>query len=90
MTDIVERVARASCEADGFDPDDPLCTGSEDLLWTSWKAGARAAIAAMREPSEAMEQAYYAACDVNGMCLWKHGYRVMIDAALAAPPEVQS
>lgn len=41
-----------------------------------------AAIEAMRDPTEAMEQAYYAACDVNGMCLWKHGYRVMIDAAL--------
>ena len=44
---------------------------------------ARAAIAAMREPTPAMERAYYAACDENGMVLWKTGYRAMIDAALA-------
>lgn len=54
-------------------------TWSNDVAWRF----ARAAIAAMREPTKAMERSYYAACDEAGMVLWKTGYRAIIDAALA-------
>jgi hypothetical protein len=64
MSEIVERVARASCKADGFDPDDLLCSGSDDLLWTSWVPGARAAIEAMREPTVQMVAAAFP-CEAN-------------------------
>ena len=50
-----------------------------------WPDLMRAALEAMREPTPEMERAYYGSCDEAGMVLWKHGYRTMIDAALAEP-----
>ena len=44
---MVEKVARAIAVSQGFDGDD----------WLSWEEYARAAIAAMREPDDAMRKA---------------------------------
>ena len=69
MGEIVERVARALDDAGmAYDPH------------TKWRF-ARAAIAAMREPTRAMEVAAYAAEETtdDAGIVW----RAMIDAALA-------
>lgn len=50
MSEMVERVARALM-VERFKPDDP---GTAGLPWTVFERDARAAIAAMREPTEAM------------------------------------
>lgn len=77
--DVVERVARAICRAMWGD-DCPLMTAAafEEEHWSQTLAEARAAIAAMREPTEAMldGRARYAAAQ----------WRAMVDAALAEPP----
>lgn len=61
MSEMVERVARALCVADGCDPDhesaDPIDTGIK--LWTRYVRDASAAIEAIREPTKAMIQAAY-------------------------------
>lgn len=44
---------------------------------------ARAALEAMREPTEAQLAAFHNSCDSNGQCLVKYGYTIMIDAALS-------
>ena len=69
MTSLVERVARALAETDGYEP---TVKGIEALI-----PHARAAIAAMREPTDAMINATYEGSDPAE--LW----RMMIDAALA-------
>lgn len=55
--DMVEKVARAICVADGLAPDalpnEDFADGSE-VMWMTCRDVARAAIAAMREPTEAM------------------------------------
>lgn len=43
---------------------------------------ARAAIEAMRDPTDQMLGAFDRHCDDNGQCLVKTGYRAMIAAAL--------
>lgn len=51
MSEMVERVARAVCKANGTDPDNddfPPCD------WRNYVPEANAAIAAMREPTGAM------------------------------------
>lgn len=60
MSEMIERVARAMCIADGYNPDrdlgfyDPV-TEKRLLAWQyRYPDRARAAIAAMREPTEAM------------------------------------
>jgi hypothetical protein len=53
MSEMVERVARAICEAERMNPDDKL--GG----WRHWQDAARAAIEAMREPTEAMRFAVW-------------------------------
>ena len=61
MSDMVERAARAYCVAEGVDPDKD-CAGLGNLVpvgetWPAWKVRVvpiRAAIAAMREPTEPM------------------------------------
>jgi hypothetical protein len=53
---IVERVARAICDANGIDPDkafDPDAEGAP-MYWTIFIPEARASILAMREPTDAM------------------------------------
>jgi hypothetical protein len=66
---LVERVARALAAAAGDDP---------NRYWGEYQDDARAAIAAMREPTEAM---------VNVLRNTEHGilddWHAMIDAALA-------
>lgn len=92
QNEMVERVARALCIADGCDSDhisnDALDEGR--ALWTCYADAARAAIDAMREPTEAM----LAASPVVGTGLdddgkWavntrpaKDVWSAMIDAAL--------
>lgn len=70
MNPMIERVARALCTGD---PDTSTNIGP---LWKAWEHPARAAIAAMREPTEAMIQVQD---DVRYLRdLWP----AMIDAAL--------
>ena len=59
MSEMVERVARAICKAKGQNPDDPRWIRYpgptyEGIAWHAHEDSARAAIAAMREPIEAM------------------------------------
>ena len=49
---MVERVARALCKLDGVDPDGPTTRGS--VNWKLCEEDARAAIEAMREPTQGM------------------------------------
>lgn len=90
---MIEKVARALCEAEGMNPDHE---SNEDMdeaakLWTTYRHLARAAIEAMREPTAAMKLAgadkhngYYhteeQARDDSGLI-----FTAMIDAALSAP-----
>lgn len=83
MSEMIERVARALCKADGCDPDhespDQIDAGIK--LWTRYVRDARAAIEAMREPTEAMSEAV----KPLGLCRTEDAaeiYRAMIDAAL--------
>lgn len=54
-------------------------TWSYDVAWRL----ARAAIGAMREPTDAQLAAFTRSCDTQGQCLVKYGYTAMIDAALS-------
>ena len=64
MSEMIERVARAICEANGRDPDelcadymmekDRVAAGNPAREWEIWEDDARAAIAAMNPPTEAM------------------------------------
>jgi len=60
---MIERVARALCLTDGFDPDSTdsgvLIKGREGQRpnWEAFEIPARAAIEAMREPTEEMRDA---------------------------------
>lgn len=66
MSEMVEKVARAICRASGEDP-------------YAWDSIARAAIEAMREPSEAMVAVCFSDGDAGPI------WRDMINAALAEP-----
>lgn len=60
MTNIIEKVAAALCEANLGDDPYAACTlaGAENSKgWEQWVDEARAAIEAMREPTEKMEAA---------------------------------
>lgn len=83
---MVERVARAICAASGFGEAFEHLVGQ---AWTHWLPEARAAIAAMREPTEAM---ILAAMEGNEERVRvspqtakarSQTYTTMIDAALA-------
>jgi len=69
---MIERVARALAEVDN-----EIAAKDDDvgIMWHEWVPFARAAIAAMREPTETMRK----------LC-WFHGslehWQAMIDAAL--------
>ena len=67
MTEMVERVARAIASHVGYADDD----------WFKYGPAARAAIAAMREPTEEMLKAAYA------KAFDKEIWQAMIDAALS-------
>ena len=81
--DMVEKVARATLDAHKY------VTSWEELT-PEWKEVhlrmARAAIAVMREPTDAQLAAFTRSCDSNGQCLVKYGYSAMIDAALSPKP----
>ena len=63
MTDMIEKMARAMCEANGFDPDGP----TQDIYvegdphagkpWAGYRRAARAALSALQEPTDAMVEA---------------------------------
>jgi hypothetical protein len=69
MSNMIERVARAMCAADG---------GSQEVDVHHYLDMARAAIEAMREPTEAMCEAADAVECNQPECIWQ----AMIDAAL--------
>jgi hypothetical protein len=80
--DLVERVARAICTANGVDPDIEHADKFGEILvnWMNFEPQARAAIAAMREPTEAMIKAGTAhGGQTNTDVIWQ----AMIDAALS-------
>lgn len=70
MTTMIERVARAIAKYQAGDEED----------WRGFLPHARLAIAAMREPTEAMENAGYAVGYEEAPNSY---YEAMIDAALA-------
>lgn len=71
MNEMIARVAKAIAFAEGRENQAP-----------SYALAAFAAIAAMREPTEEMREAFYKSCDEHGQVLWRYGYRAMIDEAL--------
>lgn len=97
-TSMVERMARAICEASGRNPDDPLFWNERTgqvigVAWRGYEWKARAAIAALREPTEAMladgDSAiprFEADAETGARMMGREGalecWRTMIDAAL--------
>lgn len=93
---MIERVARALCVANGEDPDKP--SGAFGVWWKSYRDEARAAIEAMREPTESMVSkgtravtlAKNAAHGPEPSAVLKGGtvlaWQIMIDAALSEKP----
>lgn len=88
---MIERVARAICVASGLDPDRPFSSSNysketepQECAWHEYLPEARAAIAAMREPTEVMERAAFSNMDKNGYPVGNptSDYSAMIDAAL--------
>lgn len=71
---MVERVARAICESEKMNPDDAL--GG----WKHWTEAARAAIEAMREPTEDMERSFV--LQGTKRTNFKLQFNAAIDAAL--------
>lgn len=87
MTSMIERVARAiGGEENGAPVDEPV------ERWRNWEPAARAAIAAMREPTEGILQAMRDTVPVSGY-EWEYEtdealphWQAMIDAALEENP----
>jgi hypothetical protein len=81
--DMVERVARALCAEDGTNPDDLDSQGQ--IWWRCYIDDARAAIAAMREPTLDMEVAGTEQwlCEAAMEDRSKANWQAMIDSALA-------
>lgn len=82
MSEMIERVARKMAGQymidDGFG-EDSRRGAEQGEMWKNFRASARAAIEAMREPTEAMiDAAYEHALDENAKGVWQD----MIDAAL--------
>ena len=91
--DMIERVARAICRArdferhSGSERNDGDWSRYEDVNWKNHEQEARAAIAAMREPTEAMMGALYEMRKPEKEKLGIVGvYRAMIAAALGEKP----
>lgn len=93
---MIERVARAMCVAKGIDPDEPTHasggTGIDITVyqrqWQKQVVAARAAIEAMREPSEKMAAAFFSPIADTAAASYfedddfEYCYRAMINAAL--------
>jgi len=83
MTDtpgMVERVARVLCWKNGMNPDLTLGGDGENFLWHEYEDEARAAIEAMREPTQGMIEAGCAECDYDDWV--PRIYKAMINEAL--------
>lgn len=86
--DIIERVARAICQANQVEPDSDSQTDGNACQWEDYAEDARAAIAAMREPTDAMiEVGEMKANDLtqpdwSPIDIASRTYTAMIDAAL--------
>ena len=82
MSEMIERVARTMCrhwlEADYEGENVDRLVNRE---WSAWEPIARAAIAAMREPTLGMTDAGYMASDEHHTMA--AAWQAMIDAALA-------
>lgn len=83
---MVERVARALSVADGMHPE--AVSNDEDQVpaWTLYIQDARAAIEAMRKPTEAMRDAGTSAHSSADTADAVHCFTAMIEAALNADP----
>jgi len=79
MSEMVDKVAKALSIADGFHPE--ACSSDEDdtPAWHLYVSMARAAIEAMREPTETMWEAVMD----SPSRLRRSDWRDMIDAALS-------
>jgi hypothetical protein len=92
MSEMVERVAKALSIADGNHPD--ACSNDEDSqpIWHLYTADARAAIEAMREPTQAMIHAgQNTYCDHGDQnCGCAVSWSAMIESALCGEPAKQS
>lgn len=93
MSEMIERVARALCAADDLNWEeqaDPQTSGSGDNNQAAYLHAARAAIEAMRDPTDAMIAAGIAQANIctddqtaSAACVPEHAWPAMIDAALA-------
>lgn len=93
---MIERVARAICVASGLDPDRPFSSSNysketepQEFAWHEYLPEARAAINAMREPTESMvengadsENTLEAMTDLTDAQSVRNIYHAMIDRAL--------
>lgn len=80
MSDMVERVARALSIADGNHPDACSNDEEEQPMWTLYLKDARAAIEAMRQPTDEMindEDLPYSPAETRQF------WQALIDAALS-------
>ena len=85
----VEKVARSICLYVGKNPDDLDNNVADGLFypnWTEFSGMARAAIGAMREPSETMVTAGYGTYDYVQRHYCRVIWRLMADAALKETP----
>lgn len=91
MSAMVDRVAKAAANA--YYEEDCWDALTEEQF-DQWLAAARAAIAAMREPTPEMENAWYPGVEKHdpgglispdGYSFNLYGWQAMIDAALAPP-----
>jgi hypothetical protein len=84
MPEFLERVSRALCQSAGHDPRGKQQVNSgEEENWTFFVDAARAALVAMREPTQTMVEAALddvLVADASGV------WRTMIATALSAPP----
>lgn len=80
MSEMVERVARAMAVSRGFPPDELLGCGAKNgqAIWRAYEEYARAALEAMREPTEAMKRLFCSARPESPRTVWHE----VIDAAL--------
>ena len=78
--ETIERVARAICVANDSEPDAP--NGAVGPLWKLYDADARAAIKAMREPTDEMIRSGAEGSGEDSDCVAICAWRAMIDEAL--------
>lgn len=104
MGELIQRMARAMCVADGISPDLRVRSGASPMLilgkpyivddgrprmeaWLIYRHAAVIALQTIREPTEAMVAAAYAALDTydisqSGACTVTHAHQAMVDLEL--------